>query len=464
VDYHAVALRARAIRDVAVEATRVYGLYGEAVLDALLTWRGIGDGDVAARRVAAGAFGTVNRELAMEGGDPFGRLAGALGVVMARIRGLQARQVEERHGLILAAGAVLQSVPDFAGSAGQTADVFVTEAVAALEEIMADCKEKKYRRPELVAEAASHLVVSALPLLQAAVLGFRSGDKALLPGSVLVWSNGAVVADIVRTVDAAGNSARERLGRLIPLIHDNLREWLKRSEEENISIAAQAGLVLLCFCDPAMREDIIRGWALSIGQIPKGRAGSGAAGGYFAALSMAYPITSTFGTQEQTQEDRTLICRTILERWAGDTDIDTRVAILKSLTGTEVLRQNAIELLGLVEGGLDDYTTNSRGDVGSLVRLQALRATKSLWQTIRDQSEALDDEEKKQRLVDEVARLFPRILRLAAEKLDRVRVEAQATLALALTSTQVLGQFHKITALILELTIVLLVPPSISSN
>lgn len=433
VDYHAVALRARAIGQVALEATRVHAAYGEALLDALLTWRGIGDPDAAARRAAAGSFGAVNAELARGGGaQPWGRLKGAVGTVVARLRGLAMRQVEERHGLVLALAAVLDSLPDFVAGAvdgAEKAEEFVKEALEAVEEIMGDCAEKKYRRPELVAEAAGQLVVSSLPLLQAAVLGLQREDISLLSGSALVSSEGRTIVDVVSTIDSAGGSRRARLQKLITIIRGNLREWLKRSEEENIAVAARAGLVLLCFCDPTLREEIIRGWALSVREIPKGsaRAGTGASGGYFATLSMAYPITATFENQAQAEEDRTLICRTIRERWAGDRDIDTRVAILKSLTGTEVLRQNAIELLVVVEEGLDDYTTNARGDVGSLVRLQAIRATRSVWQALKDQ------DQKKQGLSEEVTKLLPRILRLAAEKLDRVRVEAQATLSLALS-------------------------------
>lgn len=432
VDYHAVALRARAIGQVALEATRVYGLYGEAVLDALLTWRGIGDPDVTARRAAAKSFGDVNAELAKEG-KPWERLRGAVAEVMRRIRGLAARQVEERHGLILALAAVLDSLPSLAGGRGQKDEMahgFVQDALAAVEEIMVDCRDKKYRRPELVAEAAGQLVVSSLPLLQAAVLGLQREKVWFLSGSALVASQGQTIVDLVSTIDSA--DGRGRLQKLLAIIHGNLREWLKRPEEDNIAVAARAGLVLLCFCDPTLREDVIRGWALSVREIPKGnRAGTGASGAYFAALSMAYPITSTFQSQEQAAEDRTLICRTIQERWAGDKDIDIRVAILKSLTGTEVLRQNAVELLGVIEEGLDDYTTNARGDVGSLVRLQAIRATKSVWQALKKQAER--DVDEKQGLSGEVSRLFPRILRLAAEKLDRVRVEAQATLSLALS-------------------------------
>ena len=437
VDYHAVALRARAIGQVALEATRVYPLYGGAVLDALLTWRGIGDPDVVARRVAAKSFGDVSAKLAGEG-KTWERLRAALEEVMGRLRGLQARQVEERHGLILALAAVLDSLPSFVRGGGVAAELpgeFVQDGLASVEEIMTDCRDKKYRRPELVAEAAGQLVVSSFPLLQAAALDFQQMDLSLTSGAVFVASDGRTIATVVSTMDSAGD--RTRLQKLLAIIHDNLREWLRRPGEENIAVTARAGLVLLCFCDPALREAVIRGWALSVKKIPKGnRAGTGESGAYFAALSMAYPVTATFQSREQAEDDRTLICRTIQERWEGDKDIDTRVAILKSLTGTELLRQSAIEMLGVIEEGLDDYTTNARGDVGSLVRLQAIRATKSVWQAFKEQGERGDD--AKGGLSEKVSRLFPRILRLAAEKLDRVRVEAQATLSLALSERYVL--------------------------
>ena len=33
----------------------------------------------------------------------------------------------------------------------------------------------------------------------------------------------------------------------------------------------------------------------------------------------------------------------------------------------------------IISDGLDDYTTNARGDVGSLVRIEAVKAARALW-------------------------------------------------------------------------------------
>ena len=103
---------------------------------------------------------------------------------------------------------------------------------------------------------------------------------------------------------------------------------------------------------------------------------------------------------------------------------DTRVCIIQSLTGSDLLRQNTDVFLPLVTEGLNDYFTNARGDVGSLVRFEAIRAAKSLWEKLGEES---DD-----KVAPLVSGLFLCILRLAAEKLDRVRAEAQAALAVAL--------------------------------
>lgn len=46
VDYHAVALRSRAIMEVAFQASKLAKPYMVGILDALLGWRGVGDADV----------------------------------------------------------------------------------------------------------------------------------------------------------------------------------------------------------------------------------------------------------------------------------------------------------------------------------------------------------------------------------------------------------------------------------
>jgi hypothetical protein len=414
VDYHAVALRSRAIQEVALGVAKLSGQYGEAILDGLLGWRGVGDADAASRRAAGASYGMITAELAVENPAPLQRLTQSVSLVLDRIKSLEARQVEERHGLFSSLAAVLDALPSAAAGAQRTAifDGLVQLSLDALLGILKDCDTKTYRKPELIAEAASRLIISSFPVLQAAT----SADCTLLPGRSLMSKSGAELAELVGSVGAR----TEKLDTFVTLARSNLQKWLVWPEFDIIAAASEAAVVFMVFCSNAERDEAIRGWADAARerQSSKTRTTSG----HFSALAAVYPMASTLAPEQ----DKTLICDAIMERWRNDVWTDTRACILQSLTGSDLLRQNTGVFLPLVAEGLDDYTTTARGDVGSHVRYEAIRATKSLW-------ERLDGEPDMTAQL--VLVLFLRILRLAAEKLDRVRAEAQVALAVALKPT-----------------------------
>ncbi|KAK1755811.1 tubulin folding cofactor D C terminal-domain-containing protein [Echria macrotheca] len=431
VDYHAVALRSRALQEVALGATKLSEQYGEAVLSALLGWRGVGDVDAASRRVAGASYGTITAELASASPDPMGRLIQSTVLVLGRIKGLQARQVEERHGLFLSFGSLLDAMPGIVDSNKAGLDEFIRISLEGLEAIMAECNTNSYRRPELIAEAVSQLVISSFPLLQAATLLANGSlqSSTLLPGRDLLAKSNTDIARLATEL----NGGCPSLANLTALIKSYLHTCLLRPEEEVIPPASQAGLVLLIFSPTKEREAIIREWAESVRHRPSGRAST--AGGFFSALVLSYSVVSTLhlSSEEEGDDGAAFICDAILARWASDKDTDVRVLILRSLTGSELLAKNLRTFIGVVTDGLDDYHTNARGDVGSLVRFRALRATRALWEGL------LGGENKREEGGDEdvqlASTLFLRVLRLAAEKLDRVRAEAQAALAAALDSS-----------------------------
>ncbi|KAK4450738.1 tubulin folding cofactor D C terminal-domain-containing protein [Podospora aff. communis PSN243] len=426
VDYHAVALRSRALQEVALNATILSGGYGEAILDSLLGWRGNGDIDAASRRASGASYGAITAQLAKEAASPMARFTQSVSQVIDRIKSLQPRQVEERHGLLLNFASVLDSLPTILGTVSHEGDIvalteFICLSVDGLEHILSECSAKTYRRPELIAEAASILIISSFPLLQAATLTANTTiydpiATTLLPGPALISRSGA---DVSRLADALGPRPPS-LERAITLLHATLPSWLLRPEEEVIPPASEAGLILLLFSTPQEREKIIREWAAAVRTRPSGR--NSTAGGFFSALVTSYSIISTLDLQDT---DKALICDAILKRWDTDKDTDMRVLMLRSLTESELMEDNVTVFLPLLEEGLDDYTTNARGDVGSLVRFRAVRATRGLWQAF-----IAKEEKEKLRLVSS---LFLRVLRLAAEKLDRVRAEAQGALGAALS-------------------------------
>ncbi|KAH0139035.1 hypothetical protein KCU86_g17782, partial [Aureobasidium melanogenum] len=66
-----------------------------------------------------------------------------------------------------------------------------------------------------------------------------------------------------------------------------------------------------------------------------------------------------------------------------------------------------------LDAGLNDYTITERGDVGSLVRTQAIQCVQSMWKSTQTQIDA-----ESRHLLE------GNIIRLSLEKMDRVRLQA----------------------------------------
>ncbi|KAK4196315.1 putative tubulin-specific chaperone D [Triangularia verruculosa] len=419
VDYHAVALRARALQDVAFGVTKLSPRYGEAILDALLGWRGVGDIDAASRRAVGASFGALTAELALTTPDPLRRLQQTVNLVRDALQSLQARQVEERHGLLISVSGVFDGFPS--ATCGQ-ADYknesfinFVSSCINIVLEILDDCNSKTYRRPELVAEGASRLIISAAPILQAAmsISGTQNSPTTLRSGPELIEENAGEITQLVKALGERQGPVKE----FVRLARTYFAKWLLTQDPDLITPAADAALIMLIFSNDSEREEIVKEWAGIVRHRPtSSRVATW--GGHFSALAMSYSIASTL----LTFQIKKLICDAFVERWNTDLFTDVHVAVLQSLTRSNsksgLLRDNTDIFLPLIAEGLDDYTTTAQGDVGSMVRFQAIRATKALW-----------TESPSGPLVDG---LILRILRLAAEKLDRVRAEAQVALSLVL--------------------------------
>ncbi|KAI0428086.1 tubulin folding cofactor D C terminal-domain-containing protein [Xylaria sp. FL1042] len=426
VDYHAVALRSRAIREVALRATRLSSHYGNALLEATLGWRGIGDMDAGARRVAATSYGILNAESARTpSGNPFDNISSSIELLLSRIQSLQVRQVEERHGLLLSLAALFDSIPNFVkGKAveGQVSRLPLSKVYSSLKVILQESTDTKFRKPELLAEANSTLVVSATPILLLSLPGdeqqFAQLQTFIQRGSSIIdEGNWSLLTKLLSFIDALRARQQDVFDDFLKIIESCANDWLDRNENEAINPSSEATLVLLLLSRPPRRAEIIQGWSEKIctPRTPRARHGDG----YFHALTRSQPILTYLETTGHADTKRISIPMVLGERWAKDENIETHVAIIQSLINRNVLKLESAEFLSLISEGLDDYTTNARGDIGSHVRLEAIKATKTLWQA----------ENRNQELV---IRLFPQILRLAAEKLDRVRAEAKSTLEIVL--------------------------------
>ncbi|KAI0868846.1 tubulin folding cofactor D C terminal-domain-containing protein [Hypoxylon argillaceum] len=426
VDYHAVALRSRAIHEVALQATRLSPHYGHALLEAALGWRGIGDMDAGARRVVAASFGVLTSELARTvPGNPLNTLTATIELLLSRIQHLKVRQVEERHGLLLSLAAVFDSIPSFIeeGSLREQVDRLpILKVYNSLKAILQESKGTNFRKAELVSEASSVLIVSALPIL---ILSLANYEPQFPQLRTFIRSGSAIIDDadwhiLMKTlgfIDLVRARQLTLFDDFLEIVESCVTDWLDKNETDGIKPASEAALVLLLLSDPGRRVKIIQRWSekVCVPRAPRKRHGDG----YFHALARSQPILTFLQPTENDDAERLSAYKVLGDRWANDKHIETRVAIMQSLVDRTMLRLEPTEFLGLVSEGLDDYTTNARGDIGSLVRLEAIKATKTLWES-QDSNQGL------------MTRLFPQILRLAAEKLDRVRAEAKLTLATVL--------------------------------
>ncbi|KUI55112.1 Tubulin-specific chaperone D [Cytospora mali] len=429
VDYHSVALRSKAMREVALGATQLHSQYGEALLEALLGWRGIGDADSLARRHAGISYGAVTAELARTKPNSFQVLLMSIESAIQSITRLQIRQVEERHGLLLALASVLDQLPKMIGKSRHDDEQkllklshIIQRSLSSLDSILSLVETTTFRRPELIIEATCRLFISYFPILESVTLGLdASALTTSVSGPSLLSPAGTnVIANTISRLDKGPRSEDPLATRVIGLFQRNLDAWLGRPEPEVTQAASDASVILLLFLDGAQqRDEVVTGWAELI-RHQTSRSGSLA--GHLLALAKSY-MTVTGG---QSRKRADLICGSLLERWTQDQNVTVREWILQSLIQSEVLPHNQNLLLRLILEGLEDYTTNARGDVGSHVRLQAIKATKHLWSLITQSGH----ENTASHTV--ASSLLLPMLRLAAEKLDRVRVEAQSTLALAL--------------------------------
>ncbi len=100
VDYHAIALRSRAMLEVGIDASEIDPMYWQVILDGLLSWRGVGSLDDQSRRQAADAIGRLTLRSRA-------KLPIAFKTVHSHLSRTSSDQVELRHGLMLALGQVV---------------------------------------------------------------------------------------------------------------------------------------------------------------------------------------------------------------------------------------------------------------------------------------------------------------------------------------------------------------------
>ncbi|KAI9679221.1 MAG: hypothetical protein M1817_005240 [Caeruleum heppii] len=396
VDYQAVALRSHAVKSVAVDASKLDPLYWTALLHALFGWRGLGSSGPESRRVAAKAVCLLCRESPNpDDGQP--RFNDVVMQLATRLKSLSNRQIEERHGLMLALAAVMDQVTGdrcfLQSNADASVEQMLRSALEALQSISRKELVSPASRPDLTAESACRLISS----IARTVSKWR------------VETGRAALSDVVEVM----------IGEGIEI----LLLSLARVNHAVIQASTAAARDLAEVLQPSSQVVMVRTWMSKIKHGPSWLE-TGVARGYVHALGAVFAALEKDAELAQGSIGplRQEIVGLLLQCCGSGADIDLQVTALHSLIEGPI-RSKVITpyLVETLERCLDDYTIDSRGDVGSWVRLEALEAVSAASREgLLDVSESEGSDVEK--------RLLSRVGRLAAEKLDKVRLRAWACL------------------------------------
>lgn len=96
VDYHGIALRSRAMTEIAISVSQIEPIYWQSILHGLLDWRGVRSGDAECRRNAAHSIGLLAHSRGPE------MVASTISILQRRLDACEIPNVAERHGIMLA--------------------------------------------------------------------------------------------------------------------------------------------------------------------------------------------------------------------------------------------------------------------------------------------------------------------------------------------------------------------------
>jgi hypothetical protein len=388
VDYQAVGLRERAMIEVAISAAQFDQIYWESIFTATLGWRGIGAVDSRSRIVAARSIGLLSSM------QPIYGVKEMVVTIESQLRKLAARQVEDRQGLLVALASITTTSLSRYGPSLGNEEAIDLSFLLGIWHMLFDLKlaEKDFTstamRPELTCTAVCDLL-EALSKLTKTILD--AGQRT--PSAV----------------------EYQEAGRLLELC-------LQRPEDTVADKAANVITHWINLMPFGERVARINSWIKGLTSNPRNGAKKT---GYPAALGAA------FGNAAEDPLLQTQIVKTLCDRCSETVDVEARVVALKSvsricqaLAPTKTAKDASNELALLIwqalERGLNDYTINERGDVGSLVRLEALNVVELVW----SEWDALGPlfQRDDGNLSNDPVTLS--VIRLALERLDKVRNRA----------------------------------------
>lgn len=386
VDFHAVGLRHRAMCDVAIQAAELHEMYWRQLFEAVIEWRGTGSLDVSSRLSAARAVGLLaelrDAGISQQMSD----------VLLTKLATLKPREVEERQGLVMCLTALLRN--------RQAAQIKGPKAIAPLIswnllENELKLEDKTLTSPALRPEFTAASICNFLGAMSSVTLKESSDILVELP-----------TAEIVRLLNLC-------LGRY------------EDSVLEAIPIAIPTILQLLDKTHGHMADNLVAQWLEKLEH--EASYNGSRCSGHALALGASFSLALRHARWEDSQRR---IVKVLTFRCTSAVAIEARTVALRALTilltsmceardhGTGSLAPDVEMQIGsALHIALNDYTITERGDIGSLVRLEALGAVQAAW--------ALDAL-KQTTDTDYGLMIEADVIRISLEKLDKLRAKAAA--------------------------------------
>lgn len=375
VDYHAVARRSNAILDVANSVAHLDEIYHTILLYACLDWRGCRAVDAESRRQAA-----ITVHVLFSRAQPQLQ-ANFVRELLAQINDLKLSNVganaTTRHGLLLSLAAVLQAFGEaLPTSQNQMSENTLTELSKV---VMHFGKVSGTLTGRTTAELILVLEAVAKVISEFAVLG-----QSLSTTGIWMSDDSALMKALDRCTTA--------------------------SEDTTLAgEVAEANLRVFRLLPADRKAALCASWSPE--KIPSKRS-TFTCKGRLASIGKIFPLL--FETP-QTSAYRDKIAHSLLAIVSGDFSVETKVNAMESITVIfgegQVSDPHCIEAFAsALQIGLNDYTVDQRGDIGSLLRIASINAVQACPKGLFDQ--------RVQTLI------VQGIARLSAEKLVKVRYMA----------------------------------------
>ncbi|KAI7283739.1 hypothetical protein KC345_g2748 [Hortaea werneckii] len=375
VEYQAVGLRRRAMVDVANQAAELHTTYWTALVEGSMDWRGLGSVDVSSREAAAAALAKLNGKVPASTSGYV-----VLDRVTQHLDQCSSKGSELLHGLVTAVSYIIAPESD-----GTT---ITSEQIANLWlrlSNMRECLENfspRVLRSDLPSAVASMLTALCHATLQAKEGGHQARSLPF-----------AAIETILECL----------LARQEDCILQGIPALVKAAAQ----LKREAGIPLGCLDSQTLCGRVALDSSKSVLH------GAGRA----IALGV---LASVYGNGLAGQQANASI--TTLANLNAVMTVDWRIIGAKALqlavenagAGHSIESDILETVVQAIHRGTRDYTVDERGDVGSLVRLQALSCASSVF----------DHGSKRNLPMEMLNVLRTDVARLSLEKLDRVRVAA----------------------------------------